>query len=155
MLIIFFSQLLTYPIISTLLGRFHNFYTYQFVLNQVFGERKLTIAEMHDFWHIARFNDGFRVFSHLLNYMDERRTYEQRWVNALKTTKVPLQFIYGPADIINQKEDFISYYRSRIPNPNLDILNDKIGHYPALEDPMNVIKLIIKFLNRFNFDYKL
>ena len=152
---ILFQKLLTYPIIGTILSRFHNFYTYQYVLSQVFGERKLTTAEMHDFWHIARYNDGFRVFGHLLNYMDERRTYEARWVNALKITNIPLQFVYGPADPINQRHEFVPYYRQHIPNPRLDVLNDRVGHYPNIEDPINVIKLIIRFLSQHNFDYRL
>ena len=149
------TQLLTYPIIGTILGRFHNFYTYQYVLNQLFGERKLTIAEMHDLWHVARFNDGFRVFGHLLNYLDERKTYEQRWVNALKATSIPLQFIYGPADPINQRQLFIDYYLQNIPNPRLDVLGDRVGHYPNLEDPIGVVKLMIEFLNQHNYSYKL
>lgn len=152
---VLFQRLLTYPIIGTILGRFHNFYVYRYVLNQVFGDRKLTTAEMHDFWHIARFNDGFRVFGHLLNYMAERRTHEERWVNALKLTNTPLQFIYGPADPINQQHEFISYYQQHIPNPHLDVLDSKVGHYPVLEDPNNLLKLIVRFLNQNNFNYGL
>jgi len=152
---ILFQRLLTYPIIGTILSRFHNFYVYRYVLSTVFGDKKLTNAEMHDFWHIARFNDGFRVFGHLLNYMDERKTHETRWVNALKLTNIPIQFIYGPADPINRKSEFIQHFRQQLPNAHLDLLDEKVGHYPNIEDPINVFKLIVKYLNQINFDYKL
>lgn len=110
---------------------------------------------MHDFWHIARFNDGFRVFGHILNYMSERQTHKERWVNALKITNVPLQFIYGPADPINRRNEFIDHYRKNLPHSQLDVLKDNVGHYPNIEDPITVIKLMINFLNQNDYKYKL
>lgn len=140
---------------GTILGRFHNYFTFRYHLTHVFGPKTPpTIAEVHDFWAVIRHNDGFRVFSHLLNYLEERKSFESRWVNALQLSTIPIQVIYGPEDPINPKNLFVPYFMQKLPKHRLDVLEEDIGHYPNLEAPEAVVQLLVDFLTQQGYNYK-
>lgn len=81
--------------------------------------------------------------------MEERHDNEERWVSSLKSTKIPIQFIYGPADPVNPPP-FDAMYHKLIPNPYLDRLSDSIGHYPHYEAPEEVFRRLDQFLQKMN-----
>ena len=55
--------------------------------------------------------------------------------------------IYGPADPVNPPP-FDEHYRTVIPNPDLVVLGDNIGHYPQWEAPKDVTKYYARFLSK-------
>uniref|UniRef100_T1JUT8 AB hydrolase-1 domain-containing protein n=1 Tax=Tetranychus urticae TaxID=32264 RepID=T1JUT8_TETUR len=84
------------------------------------------------------------------SYLDERYEHQDRWVSATKNTKIPLQFIYGPADPVNPAP-FEEMYHKLIPNQYFDKLDDNIGHYPHFEAPEEVVKRLNQFLKKKGF----
>ncbi|XP_015795461.1 mesoderm-specific transcript protein [Tetranychus urticae] len=145
------QRLLHLPVIGFFLGKLNNKYTFAINLNRVFGSgTSPTMAEFYDFWAIVRQNHGYRVFGEILSYLDERYEHEDRWVSATKNTKIPLQFIYGPADPVNPAP-FEEMYHKLIPNQYFDKLDDNIGHYPHFEAPEEVVKRLNQFLKKKGF----
>ncbi len=55
--------------------------------------------------------------------------------------------IYGPADPVNPPP-FEERYRTVIPNPDIIVLGDNIGHYPQWEAPKDVTKYYARFLSK-------
>ena len=144
-------QLLHLPVIGYLLGKLNNKYTFAINLNRVFGSgTSPTIAEFYNFWAIVRHNHGYRVFGDILSYLDERFEHEDRWVSAMKNTKIPLQFIYGHSDPVNPPP-FEKMYHKLIYNPYFDKLDENIGHYPHFEAPEEVVKRLNLFLHKKGF----
>ncbi|RWS13793.1 mesoderm-specific transcript protein-like protein [Dinothrombium tinctorium] len=139
------QKLLRFPIIGTILGKLANYYMFSTNIISVFGEETCpTVAELYDMWAIIRYNDGYRISGEILYYMDERHMNEDRWVGALKETKIKIHFIYGALDPINP-ESFVDFYKKIIPNPIIDVLRN-CGHYPHLELPDIVFNLYQKFI---------
>lgn len=135
-----------------MLGRFHNYYTFRYHLTRVFGPNtQPTIAELHDLWAVVRHNDGFRVFSHLLNYLEERSSFASRWVDALRQASIPIQMIYGPFDPINPEHRFVPYFKTNLPHHRLDVLDSQIGHYPNMEAPFKAVDLLYDFIVQHDF----
>jgi pimeloyl-ACP methyl ester carboxylesterase len=142
------QRLLRMPVIGTILAKWSNYYMFRVTLNRVLGpETELTPAELHDAWRLVLHNDGHRVNGEILSYIDQRFQFEARWVGALREFKKPLNLIYGPADPVNPPP-YDQYFREIIPNGSIDVLSDKIGHYPQMEDPENVIAHYFAFLKR-------
>lgn len=139
------------PIIGTILSKLANYYMFKVSISEVFGvNTQPTISEYHDMWKLIRLNNGYRVWGDLLSYIDERFANEDRWVNALRFSKVPLHFIYGPSDPVNPPP-FQHFYKEIIPNASIDVLQEDISHYVHLEDSKRVIQLYFNWLKKNNF----
>lgn len=108
---------------------------------RIFGPRtQPTEAEIDDFWQLIEYNDGRRVLHRLIRYMAERKIHGPRWVDALRTTTVPLRLIDGLADPISGAH-VAEHYRRTVPDPDVVGL-DEIGHYPQVEAPAAVVLAI-------------
>jgi pimeloyl-ACP methyl ester carboxylesterase len=130
---IFASYLFKYP-----------FFKYSF--RKVFGElNPPSESELYDFFLTVVFKGGNRILPLTINYMTEREQFGDVWLNALNETEVPVMFIYGPADPINPRDTFPAKMRSDLPQVNLKVLSDMVGHYPQYEDPFTVFSLIRQF----------
>lgn len=99
--------------------------------------------EIDAVWALLSHNQGVRVMSPMLAYLDERRAYRDRWLQAMQTTKVPLQFINGIEDPISGLH-MLKRYEELIPNPNGHQL--QAGHYPQLEVPKEVLAKVSEFI---------
>lgn len=108
----------------------------------IFGERKATEGELEDFWQLINYNDGRRVIPKLLHYMNERRQYRERWVNAMESTSVPLAMINGPLDPISGRH-LAEAFAKRNPKARVEIL-EGVGHYPQVEAPDRVLHAYLK-----------
>jgi len=116
-------------------------------LAAVFGPRtQPTPAELHDFWRLMACNDGTRVAHLLIGYMAERRRHRDRWVEALRETRVPLRLVNGPEDPVSGRH-MVERYRELVPSPDV-VLLDGIGHYPQVEDPAGVLRAYLAFRER-------
>jgi pimeloyl-ACP methyl ester carboxylesterase len=129
------------PIVSRLLTkkRFGNSFS------RIFGENtKPKDFELDGFWSIISADKGHRLSHKLLSYIPEREQNRDRWVNGLINAKRPVQFICGADDPVSGKH-MADRYEKLVPNPNISLF-EGIGHYPQWEDPYNVARLIIGFL---------
>jgi len=107
-----------------------------------------TEDEIDILWNIISYQQGQKVFHHLLSYMEERRKNRERWVSAMQSTSIPLLVINGPEDPISGQH-MTERYRALIPDPHI-ILLPGTGHYPHMENPGAVLSNYFAFIDRHN-----
>ncbi|XP_038667721.1 mesoderm-specific transcript homolog protein isoform X1 [Scyliorhinus canicula] len=153
---------------SPIFTRLMNYYFFTKGISAVFGPHtQPTNAEYWDMWTMVRVNDGNLVMDSLLQFINQRWKYRDRWVNALTSTSVPcmlnklcfilteMHLIYGPLDCVNPHPEFLDLYqqlfsfRKLVPKSTVSVLDDHISHYPQLEDPLGFEQAYINFINSF------
>ena len=77
--------------------------------------------------------------------MSDRIEHRERWVQALKDVKVPLALINGSVDPVSGTH-MVAHYRDIVGEPDYLKELSNIGHYPQVEDPQNVVKYYLEFL---------
>jgi len=114
-------------------------------VSEVFGEKTKPSQGFLDIqWDILNFKDGLNV-THLLGKMVfDKKFFQERWITSLQETKIPLCYICGPYDP-NSGFHMATRYNELIPNPIVYMLDDKIGHWPQVEDPKLVLQTYEKF----------
>lgn len=112
--------------------------------DKIFGTRKPTEEEMADFWELINYNGGKSAIPRLLQYMNERKCYRERWVTAMETTRVPVQMINGPTDPISGSH-LAQAFAERNPRAEVHSLPG-VGHYPQIEAPEKTVELYLGFL---------
>ena len=120
-------------------------------LSSVFGNStKPSTEDLKMYWEIMIHKNGNKLGHKLINYIIDRRTYRERWVNALVTLsgEIPIRLINGPADPVSGAH-MVHRYQELIPVKQQDIiiLNGNIGHYPQLEAPESVLRAVRDFLD--------
>lgn len=114
----------------------------------VFGpDAQPTSEEIGAFWELLTYNNGRAVSHKLIGYMGERKRYRERWVNAVLHAKMPTRLINGPADPVSGRHA-ADYYRGIVPNADVIILANGIGHYPQVEAPTEVLNHFYEFFDR-------
>jgi len=114
-------------------------------LASIFGEQtQPTDDELNDFLAVFKFNDGRRIAHKLIRYMTERKKYRERWVGALRRTKIPFKFINGLADKVSGKH-LVERFREVVPHQTDIVELEDIGHYPHFETPAVVLKNYFDF----------
>lgn len=101
-------------------------------------------SQLDDYWALMELNGGKYVFHLLIRYMQERKTYRNRWLEALQESTIPIRLINGLADPISG-EHMVKRYRQLIPNPDVVEL-PQIGHFPLVEAPIDVVKHFLAFV---------
>ena len=107
-------------------------------------KQPLAEEELSGLWQLHCFNQGQRVLHKLIRYMEERRRYRDRWVNALAHTSLPMQLINGADDPISG-EHMVRRYRELVTDKHIVSLAG-IGHYPQLEAAEQVTVTLCRFL---------
>lgn len=131
--------------IGFLISRFMNKENFCKNFKQVFGENtKPNEKEIDEFWELITFKKGILLSHKHIRYIKERRKNRERWVSPLIDAKIPIQLINGPADPISGIH-MVENYKKLIPNPNIYLLNEKIGHYPQVESPNEVLNAFLEF----------
>jgi pimeloyl-ACP methyl ester carboxylesterase len=112
------------------------------------GALKPTFAPGYDatsdsvaIWRSMYRDDGFKNSYLLIRYMTDRRKHEDRWVQALERTDVPLDFIWGMLDPVSGAH-MAERIRQRLPNAPIIELQE-VGHWPQLEAPDRVTAAIL------------
>lgn len=117
-------------------------------LSAVLGPRtQPSMQELHEFWLLNSCKDGQKIMHKLLRYIPERRQNRTRWVGVLTTTTVPLRFINGPMDPVSG-EHMAARYRELVPQADVAMLANHIGHYPQVEDPEGTLAAFLAFHDR-------
>jgi pimeloyl-ACP methyl ester carboxylesterase len=74
----------------------------------------------------------------------EKDVHQHRWIAAMQHSTIPMCFINGPADP-NSGIHMAKRYSELIPNANVVLLNENIGHWPQIEAPDEVLITFYKF----------
>lgn len=130
--------------LGPLLARFFTRKKLRASFDKIFGTRKATEEEMADFWELINYNGGKSAIPRLLQYMNERKRYRERWVTAMETTRVPVQMLNGPADPISGAH-LAEAFAARNPRAEVHSLPG-VGHYPQVEAPEKTAELYLRFL---------
>ncbi len=117
-------------------------------MSEVFGpENKPTDDELETYWQIVNCNDGLKVTHLVGRFILERIQFRDRWVNPMLKTKVPMRFINAPYDP-NSGLHMAKRYQALIPQPDVVLLDETIGHWPQIEAPAATSKNIIAFYEK-------
>jgi pimeloyl-ACP methyl ester carboxylesterase len=110
-------------------------------LSPTFAENFEASADLAGIWSSMSREDGHLITHRLIQYMNDRSTHAERWVNALETTGVPLSFVWGMLDPISGAH-MAQRIRERLPDALLLALED-VAHWPQLEAPKRVIQALL------------
>jgi pimeloyl-ACP methyl ester carboxylesterase len=117
-------------------------------INEMFGPHTKPTRRMLDLFHqILEYNDGTRVSHKVGRFVTDRYTHRNRWVRAMRQTAVPMRLIDGPIDP-NSGRHMAQRYLEVIPNPDVVMLDDGIGHWPQIEAPDAVLTHFLAHIDR-------
>ena len=117
-------------------------------LNELFGPNTKPSRRMLDLFHqILEYNDGTRVTHKVGRFVSDRYAHRNRWVRAMRQTDIPMRLIDGPVDP-NSGRHMAQRYLEVIPNPDVVMLDDKIGHWPQIEAPDAVLENFLAHVER-------
>jgi pimeloyl-ACP methyl ester carboxylesterase len=115
-------------------------------IREMFGANTKPSAVMMDKFHqILDYNDGKRVMHKVGRFINDRYTFRNRWVRAMRETRVPMRLIDGPSDP-NSGAHMAKRYREVIPNPDVVMLADDVAHWPQIEAPDAVLQHFLEFI---------
>jgi pimeloyl-ACP methyl ester carboxylesterase len=117
-------------------------------INEMFGPQTKPSRRMLDLFHeILEYNDGKRVTHKVGRFVNDRYTHRNRWVRAMRQTDVAMRLIDGPIDP-NSGRHMAQRYLEVIPNPDVVMLDDNIGHWPQIEAPDAVLAHFLDHIER-------
>ena len=114
-------------------------------VNEVFGpSTKPTDEQWRRFSEVLSYNDGRLVMHKVGRFIIDRARHRNRWVAAMRSTAVPMRLIDGPCDP-NSGRHLADRYAELIPDADVVLLDDDIGHWPQIEDPEGVLRHFLEF----------
>jgi pimeloyl-ACP methyl ester carboxylesterase len=124
-------------------AKFTNFPIFRKNMKSVyFNQSKVSKNELQQMWIQLIHNNGKKVIHLISRYNNERFTYWNRWIGALKETNIQTKIIWATEDPVAIKEmgELLS---TEIPNNQLFWL-ENCGHFSMLESPIEWTKLVLK-----------
>ncbi|PKG41558.1 alpha/beta fold hydrolase [Psychroflexus sp. MES1-P1E] len=119
-------------------------------IQSVFGPYTLPTEKLiNQFWDILNYNDGKSIAYLIGRLVFDKLNHQERWISAMQNTKIPMCFINGPFDP-NSGIHMANRYKELIPNPNVKLLWQDIGHWPQIEDPGGVLLYYQEFRDEIN-----
>ena len=110
---------------------------------------------LENFWDVLNYNNGKAIAYLIGRLIFEKKKYQQRWINAMQQTNIPMCFINGPADP-NSGMHMAIRYNQLIPNANIIFVHENIGHWPQLEAPEEVLIALDEFIKlKVGVNYKM
>lgn len=106
--------------------------------------KPLSDSDLDDMWSLMQHKDGLARTPALIQYVDERHRFWDRWVGALTRLDVPTLVLWGSADTVAVMA-IGEKLASEIPDARLVRL-DGVGHYLMLEEPTRVLGALEDFL---------
>ena len=117
-------------------------------INEMFGPNtKPSRQLMEKFHQILEYDDGKKVLHKVGRFLGDRYTHRNRWVRAMRETDVPMRLIDGPIDP-NSGRHMADRYREVIPDADIVMLADDIGHWPQIEAPDAVLTHFLAHVDR-------
>lgn len=119
---------------------------------EVFGNNTKPSNELlQNFWDILNYNNGKSIAYLIGRLVFAKEKHQSRWIAAMQQTTVPMCFINGPADP-NSGKHMVERYKQLIPNANVKLLDEDIGHWPQIEAPKQTINAYYQFLKEYKYD---
>jgi pimeloyl-ACP methyl ester carboxylesterase len=108
-------------------------------LAEAFGsDTQPSETELRIMWRLLRFNRGHVVVPDVLIYLRDRERLADRLAGALEQTNTPIGLICGAGDPMGGAE-VMRVWRERLPEAPVFELDPRVGHYPPLECPQEVV----------------
>ncbi len=110
--------------------------------NVYYDKTKVSDHELKEMWHQIEFNQGKRIIHLLSQYINQRYTYWDRWIGALKNTPIQTNIIWARNDPVAIPA-IAKLIATEIPNNNLYWI-ENTGHFPMLENPEEWLTWVLK-----------
>jgi pimeloyl-ACP methyl ester carboxylesterase len=139
------QKLLLHPVIGPLTAKLHLIKRGMFA--RQFGSLFAvppSNAEIDAFWSLINYNEGVANYHRLIQYLNERKIHELRWLDALEQHLAPLTVIWGQKDPVSVPR-IAQAILERRPDAHYVPLAD-VGHFPQWEAPERVAKLVCEAL---------
>ncbi len=117
-------------------------------INEMFGPNTKPSRQMLNTFHqILEFNDGKRVLHKVGRFLEDRYAHRNRWVRAMRQTNVSMRLIDGPVDP-NSGAHMARRYTEVVPDADVVMLADDVGHWPQIEAPEAVLTHFLAHIDR-------
>ena len=137
------QKLLKHKFLGKYVAKLTNFPIFRKNMKNIyFDSSKVTDNELKEMWKLIELNGGRKIIHKLTQYINERYTYWDRWIGALKETQIPTKIIWGKNDPIAVPA-IAELLAKEIPNNTLYWL-ENTGHFVMLENPKGWMKLMLK-----------
>ena len=110
--------------------------------NVYFDKTKVSNNELKDMWMQLEYNEGRKVIHKLSQYINERYTYWNRWIGALKETDLQTNIVWAKNDPVAVPA-IARLIATEISNNKLFWI-ENTGHFPMLENPDEWLNCILK-----------
>ena len=144
------QRLLLVPCLNTILAQLVTISLFQKSISKVFGpDTTPTDSEIQEYYALVRCNGGDKLTTENIKYMQERQVYCERWVDALRryvAEKSPFLLIDGPADPVSGRH-LAEAVRTEIAGSRVELLGERIGHWPQVEAPSEMLDVFFEFHN--------
>ena len=110
--------------------------------NVYFDKTKVSNNELKDMWMQLEYNEGRKVIHKLSQYINERYTYWNRWIGALKETNLQTNIVWAKNDPVAVPA-IARLIATEISN-NILFWIENTGHFPMLENPDEWLNCILK-----------
>ena len=110
--------------------------------NVYFDKTKVGNNELKDMWMQLEYNEGRKVIHKLSQYINERYTYWNRWIGALKETNLQTNIVWAKNDPVAVPA-IARLIATEISNNKLFWI-ENTGHFPMLENPDEWLNCILK-----------
>ena len=137
------QKLLKHKFLGKYVAKLTNFPIFRKNMKNIyFDSSKVTDNELKEMWKLIELNGGRKIIHKLTQYINERYTYWDRWIGALKETQIPTKIIWAKNDPIAVPA-IAELLAKEIPNNTLYWL-ENTGHFLMLENHKGWMKLMLK-----------
>ena len=137
------QKLLKHKFLGKYVAKLTNFLIFKKNMKNIyFDTSKVTYNELKEMWKLIELNGGRKVIHKLTQYINERYLYWDRWIGALKETRVQTKIIWAKNDPIAVSA-IAKLLAKEIPNNTLFWM-ENTGHFLMLENPKELLELILK-----------
>ena len=128
------QRMLRTPLLGSVVARLSTERVFIRNMRKLFADPSTVGAdELAAMWRMLVGDGGRRVLPKITRYLDERREKWDRWIGALRTTKVPIHIVWAvedPVAVVNMAH----VLHEEIKHSRLTLL-EQLGHFPMLEGP--------------------
>ena len=137
------QKLLKHKFLGKYVAKLTNFPIFRKNMKNIyFDSSKVTDNELKEMRKLIELNGGRKIIHKLTQYINERYTYWDRWIGALKETQIPTKIIWAKNDPIAVPA-IAQLLAREIPNNTLYWM-ENTGHFLMLENPKGWMKLMLK-----------
>lgn len=116
--------------------------------NIYFDASKINQKEINTLWTMMTFNNGRSVLHKITQYIQQRYTYWDRWIGALKASELPISIVWAKDDPVAVMK-IAEIIHDETKNSELVIL-EKLGHFPMLENPKHWSEAVLNGISKIN-----